>query len=258
MLKLLVLFLTPLILLAQNPKIYSSVGDPLYDDLKSILKLSDLHSFKPHREAMKRFVTEVQEAKSEGFALDRQKDQDRAKTYLEALRALSKRNIQWRRTIKEVMAASIRTDFEARYRQIIGTNHPLFREDPELKRLITGYQRVLNKRAAEKARKHVDFLRTHAHFNGTWNTPSQQWIFKGNKLTTVKHDGKQKQVSQGTWKFEGPHLVHHVTAMENSYNDRNKLFRETDTLVYYTLIQLRSGELDVKDVYSELLELKKQ
>ena len=257
MLKMLILLFTPLLLLAQNPKIYSSLGDPLYDDMKSVRKLSDLHSFKPYREEMRLLVTDVQKLQQRGLELDRQKDPGKAKAYLEELRTLSKRNVAMRKSIKNVMAASIRTDFEARYRQIRRTNHPLFREDPELKRLITGYQKTLKKRAVAQARKHVDFLKTHAHFNGTWRTPSQHWTFEGDKLTTVKYDGKQKQINLGTWKFEDRHLVHHVTHIENSYNDRNKLIREIDTMVYYTLIKLRSGNLEVKDIYNESLHLKK-
>ena len=69
--------------LAANPKIFSGIGDPLYDDLRATEQISNMYAFKAERKTLSQFITAVQAAKKEGFALQKNKDRTAAKNYAE-------------------------------------------------------------------------------------------------------------------------------------------------------------------------------
>lgn len=95
--KLLLTLLISINLLAQttsadNPVIYSALGDSIYNNAKSIEELSTLKEFQVYKDKIIAYIKEVDSTKAKGFAIE---DGDKSISkgeYLKELRTLSKTN----------------------------------------------------------------------------------------------------------------------------------------------------------------------
>jgi hypothetical protein len=98
MIKLLILSLLATFLIAGNPKVYSALGDVIYDNVDNIEKLKDIPEFSQFENKIDTYVKEVYEAKDTAYAIeagDKTKDK---KEYLQTIRELSKTNDFFHRT----------------------------------------------------------------------------------------------------------------------------------------------------------------
>lgn len=243
---------------AKNPKLYSGIGDPLYREAEIDRKIAMLYAFKEDKQEIEAFIERVEQAKAAGLQLEKQKDPDAAKKYLQKLRALNSEKEKIRHLVKRRLQEAITSDFTKRYQQITATKHPLFREDRSLTRAMQGYERRLAQRNRIEEKRYQQFLRSPAHLAGTWSREGMHWKFMENRLTITKMVGTSFQEIRGTWKLEPPHFVHHVTQVTNQDNSGIPHIRETDTTQYFELLSVTATTLKVKDIYGETHILTKE
>jgi len=91
MIKIVWIFLFSLQLMAQNPKVYSSLGDSIYDSVESINFLKHSKIFSNNTSEIDIYVRDVYRTKEFGFKVDKTRELKDVKKYLFDLRNLSKR-----------------------------------------------------------------------------------------------------------------------------------------------------------------------
>ena len=91
MIKMIILFLFVVEVMAQNPKIYASLGDSIYDSVENIDGLKSIKIFANNTSEIDLYVRDVYRIKEFGFEIDSTKNAKDIKKYLFNLRNLSKR-----------------------------------------------------------------------------------------------------------------------------------------------------------------------
>ncbi len=109
MIKLLFLSLIATLLVAQNPKAYSSIGDPVYDNAKYILDLKHLEEYEMYEVKIDNYFFDVDELKDVGFKIDKTKNSYK-KEYLTSLRVLSKTNNFFTNLVNKAFHKSIENE----------------------------------------------------------------------------------------------------------------------------------------------------
>jgi hypothetical protein len=104
---LLISILTTL-LLAQNPKIYTTLGDTIYDNANKITKLKELSSFSKYSEQITKYISDIDKTKQLGFDIESGKTAIKKDEYLKQLRELSKTNDFFVRAVKKSFELSIK------------------------------------------------------------------------------------------------------------------------------------------------------
>ncbi|WP_373004630.1 hypothetical protein [Sulfurimonas sp.] len=107
MIKLVTLALLATFLMAQNPKVYSALGDVIYDNVENIEKLKDISEFSQFEKKIDSYVKEVYKAKDIGYAIEAGDKNIDKKKYLETIRELSKTNDFFHRTTVSSYKSSI-------------------------------------------------------------------------------------------------------------------------------------------------------
>jgi hypothetical protein len=137
MLKILFLSLVlALTLFAQNPRVYSALGDVLYDSLDNIEKLQLIDEYKVYRQKIDRYAKRVRAAKKVGFAIENGDETVTPKGYLRTLRELAKEHDFFTREVEASFHEAIRTKNSKLFHAII--NSGLLDTD-RYKKEIIGY-----------------------------------------------------------------------------------------------------------------------
>ena len=98
---------TQKVLVEKAPDVYSALGDVIYGNLESIVKLQELDAFKSFSEKINSYSKSVEKSKAIGFDIEAgNKNIDEA-TYLETLRTLSKENDYFVRSVNSAYKTSI-------------------------------------------------------------------------------------------------------------------------------------------------------
>lgn len=119
--KIIILLLLSTLLLAQNPKVYSALGDAIYDNAEKIEKLKKIEKFSSFHEKIDSYVIAVAKAKNDGFAIERgSKDIDK-KAYLEKLRELAKTNDFFLRSVNSSFEYSISSEDNLLFSQMVNS-----------------------------------------------------------------------------------------------------------------------------------------
>lgn len=103
----LILYFFVTILIAQNPKIYSVLGDGIYNNIENIIKLKEIPSYIDEKENIDVYVEEVYLTKKIGKELDNGNESVDKLEYLNKLRALSKENDRYMRSAQMNFRASM-------------------------------------------------------------------------------------------------------------------------------------------------------
>ena len=98
---LLILLFSSVILLAENPKLFKSLGDPIYNSLDKIKLLVDIPAFKENATYIELYTKEVDKTWAEGLMADGVDDANVKKSYLKKLRVLSKDYNNIMRSVKK-------------------------------------------------------------------------------------------------------------------------------------------------------------
>jgi hypothetical protein len=94
---------------ANNPNVYPSLGNKLYDSLPYITKLVNYPEFYPLSQTIAQYIQEVEETKKLGFAIASNKSNAK-KEYLEKLRALATQYDFFRHMAKELFYQAIKKE----------------------------------------------------------------------------------------------------------------------------------------------------
>ncbi|QOY51679.1 hypothetical protein [Candidatus Sulfurimonas baltica] len=92
----------------ENPTIYSTIGDIVYDNVVLIQKLKDVPEFSLLEDKIDKYVKEVQEAKIKGFAIESGDIKVDKIEYLKTLRYLFKKNNSYAREAEAKLKSSIK------------------------------------------------------------------------------------------------------------------------------------------------------
>ncbi|MCF6310201.1 MAG: hypothetical protein L3J19_07010 [Sulfurimonas sp.] len=103
--KLIFLSLLATLALAQNPRVYSALGDVMYDNVEKIEKLKNIAEFSILQSKIDKYVEDVRNTKKDGFSIE-SKNIDKSE-YLTKLRKLSKTNDFFVRDVKKYFIESI-------------------------------------------------------------------------------------------------------------------------------------------------------
>ncbi len=109
MLKLLQFFIFSTIIYAQNPTVYSSLGDTIYANVENIQSLKSLKEYALYKEKIDAYSLKVVKTKELGFKIESGLKSDLHLDYLNQLRELSKVNNYFIRSINTNFIQSITT-----------------------------------------------------------------------------------------------------------------------------------------------------
>ncbi|MCK9492703.1 MAG: hypothetical protein M0Q24_11535 [Sulfurimonas sp.] len=94
-------------LLCANPKIYSALGDVIYDNVQMIEELKKISEFREYESKIDEYVKRVYTAKEMGFSIEIGTQEIDKKEYLKTLRELSKINDMFFRQAQGMYTNSI-------------------------------------------------------------------------------------------------------------------------------------------------------
>jgi len=120
--KLFLLLFSVTLLFAQNPIIYSALGDVIYDNAPKIYKLLETESFLVYNTKIRNYYKEVQKTKKIGFALENGTAKIDKKAYLNKLRALSNTNDFFVREVDKSFHEAIENEDNALFDAMINSS----------------------------------------------------------------------------------------------------------------------------------------
>ena len=106
----LLLFLFQLSLFAQNPKVYSSLGDSIYENVSKIESLKQLKEYEAFYEKINLYSADVKKAKVFGFEVQNGAKNHLKLDYLKEIRKLSTVNDYFFRTADSSLKSAIETN----------------------------------------------------------------------------------------------------------------------------------------------------
>jgi hypothetical protein len=158
-------------LMGANPKLYSGLGDTIYDAMPKLSELADVEAVAKHRNNIEAFLGKCRSTKDRGFALDKgAKEKAETQDYLKRLRTLNRDyefyvhvaedalNRSMRNNDYRSFAALIQTgliDFEKDSKRIVGF-YKLHKKGKPIEEIedYIAYQKELRKlKAKEKAKR---------------------------------------------------------------------------------------------------------
>ena len=102
------------------PKVYSSLGDKIYDNAPKIEKLSKIKEYKEFEDKIDNYIKDVKDAMSLGYALEYKLSKNNEK-YLKQLRELAKTNDFFVKSANSMFKKSMKTDNYELFVNIIDT-----------------------------------------------------------------------------------------------------------------------------------------
>ena len=101
------------LLYASNPRVYSALGDTIYDNAPKIAKLQQIKQYLPFKQKIEKYVLDVEKTKQLGFAIESGEKKSKARDYLLQLRALAKQNDFYVRSAESLFLKALKTnDYE--------------------------------------------------------------------------------------------------------------------------------------------------
>ena len=119
--KIVLLFLLATFLLAQNPKVYSALGDVIYNNVDKIEKLKDIPQYTQYEKRIDSYVKEVYEVKDIGYAIEAGDKNLNKIDYLKKIRVLSKTNDFFHRTAINSFKSSMTTEDNDLFSKIVNS-----------------------------------------------------------------------------------------------------------------------------------------
>lgn len=119
--KIIILFLLSTFLIAQNPKVYSALGNAIYDNAEKIEKLKKIEKFSSYEEKINQYITDVNKAKNDGFLIEKGSIDIDKKAYLGQLRELAKTNDFFLRSVNNSFKYSISNEDNLLFSQMVNS-----------------------------------------------------------------------------------------------------------------------------------------
>ena len=115
------LLLLSISIMADNPRVYSVLGDVVYDNVSGIVNLKNIDKFAADKEDILKYEQEVLKAKKDGFSLETDSKSVSKGKYLKKLRLLSKKNDYYLRSANSMLLSSIDSNNSKLFSQLINT-----------------------------------------------------------------------------------------------------------------------------------------
>ncbi|SFV64168.1 hypothetical protein MNB_SM-5-372 [hydrothermal vent metagenome] len=138
MLKLFILFFTfTTLLFSANPRVYESLGNPIYNNIENIKKLTTIGDFYLYVDGINHYIVNVELAKQLGFSLGKDSAPEMRNKYLQTLRKLSKENNYYKRLVQRTLEAAIQNGDSLLFSKLI--NSGLIDTKANKKKILTYY-----------------------------------------------------------------------------------------------------------------------
>ncbi len=217
---LLLLLLLTLPLLSVTPKLYKAIGDPIYKQVSSVKKISDIGYFKNEKKELLAFIKRANRHKNLGFTYDKKHhahtlSKEEQKNYLRGLRDLDKELFSINTLAKDALPIFIKRRYIKSFYQLKSSQLSFLRQDSESAWLVKKYTRELNKkkrlrqqREAKKLKKdrvaYEKMLRSAKNLNGTWKGKSSDKssitaLFNGDKLSLTSINKNKTNIIKGKY-----------------------------------------------------------
>jgi len=121
MYKLLYLTFLFTLLHAQSPKPFSTLGNPIYQNLEKIIILKNMNIYQAYTEDINKYIKDVKKIKTMGFALEATNSKVTTKKYLEKLRQLSKKNEYFLESINNYYTTALAKSDTVLFNKIINS-----------------------------------------------------------------------------------------------------------------------------------------
>jgi len=108
-------------LFAQNPKVYSALGDIIYDNAPKIQNLQMIPQYSKYKENINNYILKVKNAKKIGYAIELGDTTIDKKEYLNIIRKLSKTNDFFQRTTINFFKESIKKQNDQLFLQTLNS-----------------------------------------------------------------------------------------------------------------------------------------
>jgi len=119
--KKLIICLFTTLLSAQNPIVYSALGDIIYDNIENIQNLKNIVQYKKHENKIDKYASDVKNLKEIGFKIQAGDEKYKKLEYLQNLRELSKVNDFFLRSVKINFDKSISSEDTQLFCKIINS-----------------------------------------------------------------------------------------------------------------------------------------
>ncbi|MFA6192317.1 MAG: hypothetical protein WC665_08200 [Sulfurimonas sp.] len=121
MIRIIILCVISTLLLAQNPKTYSSLGDIQFDNSINIEKLKEIDIYAQYGEKINKYLNDIKSVKEFGFEVDKTDNSDEKKRYLQSLRELSKTNDFFVKSVNSNFFSSIKNSNTKLFLQMVNS-----------------------------------------------------------------------------------------------------------------------------------------
>jgi hypothetical protein len=109
-------------LYAENPKVYSALGDVIYNNAHNIEKLASIKEFSSFKPKIEKYIDDVNKTKKIGFDLELGYQVVDKKAYLDTLRRLSKTNDFFIREVDIKFRNALRTENSKLFDKMINSS----------------------------------------------------------------------------------------------------------------------------------------
>ena len=217
------LLATSLCAYATMPKLYSPIGDPLYQEIPAVEKMAKINYFKNDRAQLDSFVREASEHKRLGLIYDQKRkkktlSKDERQMYRNTLRELEKKLLSISAIAKKGLSEMIANNRATDFKKLTQTQLGVLKKDPKSVADIRAYakklrhQQYLRLKREEKQAKHKkeaydNMLRSAKNLNGTWTGKSSDGssvtaYFEQEKLSLSYTKKEYTSIYKGTYTVE--------------------------------------------------------
>lgn len=265
------------LLFASNPKLFSSVGDPIYDNTVFIKTFSKQYAFNAYKNEFEYYILKVKKHKKIGFRLDNFPNLDETKDYqayyLNGLKKLKYENEKIEQTIKKQLLQSIKTNNRIRFLAMIETDFPPFKTDKQLVKAIADYRAVLASRvlkqevkqkhnAQQAAQEREDYLHSFENLKSKWIGTQKESVVNLEFIDETHLDlhiqnGQEAQVLNATYKLTNNTLaittisITHITSKGHQHTRHKKIN------ITYIIDSISNKKLTLKEPRKDMIVLYK-
>ncbi len=119
--KLLIISLLATLLFANNPRVYSAIGDDIYNNVTEIDNLKNVAEYQADTKRIDDYVKDVQATKDIGLKIESGDKTQSPSKYLQKLRILSKTNLEYKRSVNINFNKSINEENSLLFSQMLNS-----------------------------------------------------------------------------------------------------------------------------------------
>lgn len=251
---------------ATTPNLYKPVGDPVFSQINSVSKMSNITYFKNEKKKIDALVTEIEEIKRVGFMYDKKRISNtlttkEQKEYLQKLRELKSRLSYISILVQNSIPIIIQKNDIKTFEQLKETNLEVLKEDKKIRLAIKEFDKKLRQREREKDEKskiaYAKMLMSPENLEGKWEGKSSDGtkmsaVFDSKKLSLLYVHEEYTNVLNGTYKID-KNLIFNISKRDLVKNDLSHV-REVNLVREYKIKEISKKAL-VLQYKDEVLDL---